>query len=189
MEYHISVEKIKKLLVENNCWFETFEHEPVRTSEEAAQVRTGYTLSQGAKALILKIKRIKTYSSSEEQRDESRSKGSRLTSFARTVSIDGHFVMLVIPGDKKFDKEKVKTNLMIKDIRFATEEEVAEITEGIQVGGVPPFGNLFGLAVYVDPHVLQNEKIIFNAGDRRFSIGMKSEDYKRVGEPEVVELV
>lgn len=159
--YHPVVEQIKTLLKENNCWFETFEHEPVRTSEEAANVRTGYTLSQGTKALIVRMK-----------------KGGEKS-----------FVMIIVPGDKKFDKVKVKEVLQSNDIRFATEDEVAELTGGIQVGGVPPFGNLFGLPVFVDPHVLENKKVIFNAGDRRFSIGMKAEDYKRLVNPIVTDLI
>ena len=41
MTYHPVVEKIKDLLTQRGAWFETFEHAPVRTSEEAAKVRTG----------------------------------------------------------------------------------------------------------------------------------------------------
>jgi len=150
------------LLTQNGYWFETFEHEEVRTSEEAAKLRTGYTIRQGAKALIVKIKQqggIKK------------------------------FVMVVIPGDKKFDNAKSKSILQAKEIRFATEEEVVEITNGVRPGGVPPFGNLFGLEVYVDPSLLQNEKIVFNAGDRRFSIGIKSQDYKKLVDPKIVEII
>ncbi len=162
MEYHPLVKIIADLLTQNGYWFETFEHEEVRTSEEAAKLRTGYTIRQGAKALIVKIKQqggIKK------------------------------FVMVVIPGDKKFDNAKSKSILQAKEIRFATEEEVVEITNGVRPGGVPPFGNLFGLEVYVDPSLLQNEKIVFNAGDRRFSIGIKSQDYKKLVDPKIVEII
>ncbi|NIA02454.1 MAG: hypothetical protein GWP15_03650 [Nitrospirae bacterium] len=51
--YHPLVNQIVEALKNNECWYETFEHEPVRTSEEAAKIRTGYTLEQGAKALII----------------------------------------------------------------------------------------------------------------------------------------
>ena len=151
MDYHKVTEEIKSLLIKNNYWFETFEHEPVRTSEEAARVRTGYTLHQGAKAIIIRVKNNET---------------------------DKKFVMLVFPADLKFNKEKVKNVLNIKDIRFATPEEISSLTGGVEIGGVPPFGNLFNLEVFVDPKLFENEKIVFNAGDRRFSIAMKSEDYK-----------
>jgi prolyl-tRNA editing enzyme YbaK/EbsC (Cys-tRNA(Pro) deacylase) len=157
MEYHIVVQNIRDLLTENNLWFEVFEHEPVITSEDASRVRSGYELHQGTKALIVRGK----------------------------VSGEKKFLMIIVPGNKTFDSKKVKEVFGISDIRFATEDEVSEITGGVKRGGVPPFGNLFGLSVYCDNSVFDNEKIIFNAGDRCFSIGMKSADWKSVVNPEV----
>ncbi len=162
MDYHPVVGKILDLLKENGCVYETFEHEAVRTSEEAAKVRPEYTLKQGAKAMIVRVKMSEA---------------------------NKRFVMLVIPGDVKFDNKKVKSVFSAKDIRFATEEEVEEVTGGVMPGGVPPFGNLFGLDVVADPGLFENEKIIFNAGDRRFSIAMKADDYRRVVEPNLVGIV
>ena len=158
-DYHIVVQKIKDLLTENGVVFETFEHEPVRTSEEAAKIRTGYTIHQGAKAIIVKAK------SEGEKR----------------------FMMFVIPADLRFDSAKLKA-LGITNIRFATEEEVSEITGGVLPGGVPPFGNLFELPFIVDKGVLENERIVFNAGDRRFSIAMRADDYARVLGPRVEDI-
>src|SRR3990170_5275239 len=137
MKYHPVVQRIINLLKENNFWFETFEHAPVKTSEEAAKVRTGYTLAEGAKAMIVRIK--------EKNGDK-------------------YFLMLVLPGDKKINIDKVKKDLNAKDIRFADQDEIKEITGSVAIGGIPPFGNLFGLKVIVDPSVSANEKIIFNAG-------------------------
>ena len=54
------VSKIAELLESGGYWFETFEHEPVRTSEEAGKVRTGYSLAQGAKAMIVRVKKSTT---------------------------------------------------------------------------------------------------------------------------------
>ena len=162
MEYHKTVQKIKDILVENDVWFETFEHEPVRTSEEAAKIRHGYSLRQGAKAIIVRVKE----------------KGG-----------NKYFSMLLISGDKRFDTDKVKKFLSAKDVRFATEEEVREITGGVELGGVPPFGNLFGLKVIADPNLFLNEKIVFNAGDRRFSIAMYSKDFEKLVSPQVESIV
>ena len=162
MKYHKTVEDIKDLLLKNSLWFETFEHEPVRTSEQAAKTRIGYSLKQGAKAIIIRVKK---------------SGG------------DKFFAMLVMPGDTRFDSNKVKTFMGAKDIRFATEDEVKEITEGVLPGGVPPFGNLFGLEVIVDPKLFENEKIVFNAGDRSFSIAMKSKDYRDLVKPKIETII
>ena len=156
------VSKIIELLESGGYWFETFEHEPVRTSEEAGKVRTGYSLAQGAKAMIVRVKKSTT---------------------------DKSFVMLVLPGDRRFDFAKVKRLFEARDIRFATEEEVIKLTGGVLPGGVPPFGNLFDLPVVADPLLFENEKIVFNAGDRCFSVAMKSADYQKIVGPRVSDIL
>lgn len=108
---------------------------------------------------------------------------------ALIVKADDKFVMLVIPGDKKFSNSKVKKLMDVGDVRFATEEQVNQITSGIKIGGVPPFGNLFGLQVIADPTLFINEKIIFNAGDRCVSVAMKSEDYKKLILPIIGDII
>lgn len=160
--YHPTTTQITNLLKKHGVWHEAFEHEPARTSEEAAALRPEYTLNQGAKAMIMRVKMSST---------------------------DKKFVMLVLPADMKFDEKKVKALFCAKDIRFATKEEADVITSGIEFGGVPPLGHLFGLEVVADPKIFLNEKIIFNAGDRCFSVAMKSIDYKTIEKPRVEEIV
>lgn len=156
MTYHPVVAEILSILDRAHAWYETFEHEPVRTSEEAAAIRTGYTINQGAKALIVRAKH------------PGRGK---------------HFVMFVLPGGQRFDQAKVKALFGFTDLRFATEAEVGEITGGVLPGGVPPFGTLFGLPVYADESLFLNERIVFNAGDRRFSVAMLAADYTTLVAP------
>ena len=86
--------------------------------------------------------------------------------------------------EKEVDK-KVKEVFDAKDIRFATREEISELTNGVHIGGVPPFGDLFNIEVIADPKIFENEKIVFNAGDRCYSIAMKSEDYKKFINPKI----
>ncbi len=158
---HPVTAQILRMLKPKKIWFETFQHEPVKTSEEAAKVRPGYTLKQGAKAIIFRVKDA-----------EGR-----------------HFHMVVFPADKRFDNEKLKTLLSAKDIRFATKEELVEITNGVETGAVPPFGHLFSLPVLADKTLFDNEKIVFNAGDRRFSVALRSEDYLALENPRVEDIV
>lgn len=153
---------IESILKDGGLWFERFEHEAVRTSEEAAKLRPEYSIRQGTKSLIVKGKRP-----NEEKR----------------------FIMVVVPGDKQFDKHKLRAETGYTDVRFATPDEVAELTKGILPGGVPPFGNLFDLPVFIDANVFENEKIIFNAGDRRVSMAMYSKDYLAIVKPEVRNIV
>ena len=159
--YHPVARAIVSRLEARSCWHEVYTHVPVRTSEEAVRVRPGFTMSQGAKALIVRVRRTH----------------------------ERFFVMLVVPGDRKFDKTKVLRVFDGRDIRFATAEEVGEITNGVVPGGVPPWGNLFALPVVADPQVFQNEIIAFNAGDRRVTVIMRSEDYRDLVKPQVTEIV
>lgn len=161
MEYHLLTKRITGLLTQHNCWFETFEHEPVTTSEEAALVRTGYTLHQGAKAIIVKI----SPKSGEEK-----------------------FIMIVLPADLRLDSKKIKVSLNLKSFRFATEEEISSLEPGLLRGAIPPFGNLISLPVYADRSLFGIEKIVFNAGDRRFSVAVKSEDYRKLVEPKILDI-
>lgn len=165
-DYHPVVQAILRILDAAKIAYKTFEHEAVRTSEEAAALRPDYTLAQGAKALIIRIKRPNDTGETVQE-----------------------FVQVVVPGDQKFNTKKVKAVLEAKDLRFASEEEVKELTGGVQPGGVPPFGNIFGLPVVVDVSLLEHEQIIFNAGDRRFSISMRSEDFQKVVKPIVAVVV
>lgn len=160
-ETHPIARTIEELLKERGCWYERFLHEPVRTSEEAAKLRPEYSIQQGTKSLIVKGKRP-----NEEKR----------------------FIMVVVPGDKQFDKHKLRAETGYSDVRFATPDEVATLTQGILPGGVPPFGNLFQLPVFADAKVFVNKKIIFNAGDRRVSIAMYANDYNNIVRPEVKDI-
>lgn len=159
--FHPVSVRIEDTLKSQDCWYERFEHEPVRTSEEAASVRTGYSQMQGAKSLIVKGRRPK-----EEK----------------------HFIMIVVQGSEQFDRKKLKTATGYDDVRFATPLEVDEITSGVLPGGVPPWGNLFNIPVYADKGIFTNETMIFNAGDRRVSIAMRTGDYRRLVDPAVVEI-
>ncbi len=156
MELHPVVQQIKDLLTENAIAFSYFEHEAVRTSEEAHALRPGYELSQGAKALIIKCK---------------------------MEGGERKFVQCIIPGDARLDNTSMKNATGAKNISFATKEESDEITSGIEFGGVPPFGNLFGLTVYMDPTLGKHDEILFNCGDRRATIIMQFADYVKLVHP------
>ena len=153
--------RLLKFLKDSSISYEKFRHEPVRTSEEAQALRSGYTLAQGAKAIIIRAK-----------------------------FRDGRkFFMLVLPGDKRFDSKKVKKLLKCKSFSFANKDEVLDITSGVLPGGVPPFGNLFNVPVFVDKTLGLNEKIVFNAGDRSVSVAMYYEDYVALVIPQIVDII
>ncbi len=58
------------------------------------------------------------------------------------VEKDGEFVLFLVPGDRKLDLEKING-------RMANAIEVKEVT-GYSIGGVPPFGHIKKLKVFVE---------------------------------------
>jgi prolyl-tRNA editing enzyme YbaK/EbsC (Cys-tRNA(Pro) deacylase) len=159
MAYHPVSQRIIDCLTQNNCWFETFEHGPTRTSLESAAMRDGYELHQGAKAILIAAK----------AKDGGRK-----------------IFMFVFPADLFFDKRAIRDIVGTRDFRFARDDEVFQVTDGVLPGGIPPFGHLFGLDVFADPLLFENERIVFNAGDRCFSVAMLSSDYQRLAKPKIV---
>lgn len=101
---------------------------------------------------------------------------------ALVVKAGGRFVMLVVPADRKLDSRKARAALAVKELRFASRDEVQQLT-GLQPGSIPPFGSLFELPTYCDPALADNESINFNAGDHAISVQLRYADYAEVERP------
>ena len=80
------------------------------------------------------------------------------------LKVIGLFVMVVLPSNRMVSFEKVKVGLRVREASLATEEQFALLFPECEIGAMPPFGNLFGLHVYVDPALERYEAIFFNAG-------------------------
>ena len=85
-------------------------------------------------------------------------------------------------ADRKLDSKQFRKANKIKRFRFATRDEVVELT-GLQPGSIPPFGHLFDLPTNCDNSLSQQDCINFNAGDHSISIGMKFHDYAATEQP------
>jgi prolyl-tRNA editing enzyme YbaK/EbsC (Cys-tRNA(Pro) deacylase) len=106
---------------------------------------------------------------------------------ALVVKAGDDFVLLIVPADRKLDSKKARAALGVKNTRFATREEVEQLT-GLQPGSIPPFGSLFNLPTTCDPALRQNETINFNAGDHSISVSMTCSDYLSVERPALADL-
>ena len=83
--------------------------------------------------------------------EAARVRGTPLASGAKALVCKGEegFVMFVIPADRKLDSRAVRRAKGWRKLRFATREEVSELT-GLAPGSIPPFGSLFGLPTLCD---------------------------------------
>jgi Ala-tRNA(Pro) deacylase len=116
-------------------------------------------------------------------------RGTPLASGAKALVVKAgdKFVLLILPADRKLDSRKARDALGVKALRFASKEEVQNLT-GLQPGSIPPFGSLFGLPAYCDPALGDNSSINFNAGDHAISIQMSYGDYVNVEKPKLISI-
>src|SRR6185312_9323290 len=58
---------------------------------------------------------------------------------ALLLKTDDAFRLFILPADMQLDAKRVKQELKVRSVRFATKEELFELT-GLVPGSVPPFG-------------------------------------------------
>jgi Ala-tRNA(Pro) deacylase len=105
------------------------------------------------------------------------------------LKVDDSLVMGVIPASRKINLGMVVRNLNAKTARLATEDEFIADFPGCEIGAMPPFGNLFGLPVFVDPALEKDEYIYFNAGNHVQTVRMQYKDFARLVKPTIARLV
>lgn len=121
--------------------------------------------------------------------DSARARGEelRVGGKALLLKVDDVHRLFVLSADRKLDSAAVKRHFSARKTRFATPEELAQLT-GLVPGSVPPFGQpVLPFPLYVDPSVFANERIAFNAGSLTDSIVMPTSDYRRLASAEVFE--
>lgn len=116
--------------------------------------------------------------------DAAKIRGSSLSLGAKALIMkaDKKSIMIVVPGDKKVDTSIFKKLYQVKDLEMATKEEV-KIISGVEIGAVPPFGNLFKIPLYFDKTIVENDIVFFNAGSHSKSISLKGSDLEKVTKP------
>ena len=101
------------------------------------------------------------------------------------MKVGDTFRIFVLSAAKKLDSNAIKARFNTKKTRFASREELLELT-GLEPGSVPPFGNpIIDLELYVDNSIVSNEKIAFNAGSLTDSIVMDTKDYLELSKPTI----
>jgi len=104
------------------------------------------------------------------------------------LEADDQLVMGVIRGNDKVDLHTVEDSLGVRRVRLATEAEFIARFPECEIGAMPPFGNLFGVKVFVDPALEKDEYIFFNAGNHVQTVRLKYKDFARLAQPAVVRL-
>jgi Ala-tRNA(Pro) deacylase len=56
-----------------------------------------------------------------------------------------------------------------------------------ETGAMPPFGNLYGLPVFVDAHLAREKEVVFQAGNHREAVRVRWTDFERAVHPTVAD--
>ena len=104
------------------------------------------------------------------------------------LKVDGELVMGVIAGNQKIHLSTARASLGASEVRLATEDEFISRFPDCEIGAMPPFGNLFGVPVYVDPAVEKDQAIYFNAGNHVQTVRLRYDDFEKLAHPSIVHL-
>jgi Ala-tRNA(Pro) deacylase len=104
------------------------------------------------------------------------------------VMIDGKLAMAVVPASFKVDLFKLKRYLGAETVELATEMDFRDRFPDCETGSMPPFGNLYGMDVFVDERLAEDKEIAFNAGSHRELVRLSYADYRGLVNPAVLPL-
>lgn len=93
------------------------------------------------------------------------------------VKADNRYIMCLLCSTHLINFTKLKKILQVRDLYLATEHEVEGLFPDLEIGAEPPFGELYGLDVYIDRTVSENDDIIFNAGTHTDTVKMRYNDF------------
>lgn len=108
--------------------------------------------------------------------------------FAKTVivKIGDDYAMVVLPAHDHVNFAALKTATGLSSIDLASESSFKSKFPECEVGAMPPFGNLYGMPVYVSSHLGSNAEIVFNAGSHSELIQMAYQDFERLVKPKII---
>ena len=141
-------------LDQHGVQYRLIDHAPEGRTEIVSPMR-GNALSQAAKCIVLMVKI-----------------GKKVTKY----------VLAVVPGDARVDLNAVKTLMRGTYVSFAS-PNIAESLGGSVAGTILPFSFNPELELVVDPSLLENGELYFNAARLDRSAVLKTSDYVALAKP------
>jgi Ala-tRNA(Pro) deacylase len=151
---HDTYNRLIALLDQHGAHYRLIDHEPEGRTEIVSPMR-GNALSAAAKCIIMMVK-----------------VGKKVT----------RYVLGVVPGDARIDLDAVKRLLDGTYISFAS-SDIAERLAGSVAGTILPFTFTDELELIVDPALLTNAEIYFNAARLDRSLALNTQDYLAIAKP------
>ena len=134
----------------------------------------------GVKYEIMEHEPVFTSEQAAKVRNESINSGAK----SLLLRINKKFVLAVLPGGRRLSSKKIKDTFQVKELRFATPQEVRDIM-GCEIGACYPFGKIFGVETIVDESLSKNKIISFNPGVHDKTIKLSPKDYLSIADAKI----
>jgi Ala-tRNA(Pro) deacylase len=107
---------------------------------------------------------------------------------AKTIALrTGHKTFLaVLPASHHINLQRLGA-IVGGRVHMLDERRSSELFPDCEVGALPPFGELYGLPVYMDQALVENSEIIFCAGKLSEGIRMGNVEFMHLVKPKVGE--
>ena len=102
------------------------------------------------------------------------------------VDLDGRMAMAVLPASSRLDLDHLKAAASAQQVAISDERKFQGLFPDCEVGAMPPFGNLYGMEVFVLEDLTEDEEIAFNAGTHTELIRLKYRDFANLVHPTIV---
>lgn len=102
------------------------------------------------------------------------------------IKVDGEMAMAVLPAPYQVDFGLLKMATGADKVELAAEREFKDKFPECDLGAMPPFGNLYGMKVFVAESLRDDEQIAFNAGSHSELIRMSFKDFERLVKPKIL---
>jgi Ala-tRNA(Pro) deacylase len=96
---------------------------------------------------------------------------------------DKKTILAVMPASHRLNFQELKSALKVNQLEMLVESELVGLFPDCDLGAVPPFGNLYGIDVWVDRAVASAEMVLFCAGTHEDSIRMRYSDFAKLTRP------
>jgi Ala-tRNA(Pro) deacylase len=101
------------------------------------------------------------------------------------VNMDGKMAMAVVRATDQVDLDLLRGAAKAKSVTLASEDDFKDAFQGVELGAMPPFGNLYGMKVFVDEALTRDAQIAFNAGSHTELLQLDYADFQRLAKPNV----
>jgi Ala-tRNA(Pro) deacylase len=102
------------------------------------------------------------------------------------VNIDGKLAMVVQNAASPVPLGRIKSATGAREVHLAREHEFEQWFPDCEVGAMPPFGNLYGMEVFVTDSLAADDEIAFSAGSHTELIKLEYRDFARLAHPIVI---